>query len=182
MRKQGVFGHFSLWPLNMSKPKLNRNRLLKSLWGRSEVMQGEEGVMMGRERWRRKWGRCRVWVFLVIHERLCTPRCNPLAAYEYCNCGHCLMIHGTLTYFWFWGEDATWFCFESVSKSESGQFPISGKLSTMQTLGPACGVHVYMVYPLETVPLVWRRSWHKIPLLRQWAHYRCAHSSHLFFS
>lgn len=43
---------------------------------------------------------------LVILKGLCTPRCNPLVAYEYCNCSHSSVIHITLTYFCFWGEDA----------------------------------------------------------------------------
>lgn len=118
-----VFGHFAFWSLNnISKPKPNRNWLLQSLSGR----RNDDGAGMVEM----KWGRCRKWIFLVIPKRLCTSRCNPLFSYEYCNHSHCFLIHITLTYFWLWGGGATQFCFEPVSKRESGQFPFS----TIQTL------------------------------------------------
>lgn len=69
-----VFVISAFWPLdNISKPKPNRNQLLQSLSGRqNEVMQGEEGAMVGQEGWKWKWGRCRMLI-LVIFKRLCTP-------------------------------------------------------------------------------------------------------------
>lgn len=123
----------AFWPpSSISKPRPHRRQLLQSDRRGNEVMHCEGGMMARQESWR-GWkggdsghkGMC-----LVISKRFCTPRCNSLVANEYCNCGplFCDPHRSYILLVWRRGcQKATCFCFEYVSKRESGKVRFLGR-------------------------------------------------------